>query len=709
MHTGARHVSIKPRLFDSEPQSAYNLAVSRSLQPKFGSLSKLSIWFYTKFIAKSNMALPILPSVVQTDPARDYEVNYILHWNSIALDLVRITHTISGFQNGPPLTARFLGIFHLAMHDAYFSVFPYNDPTTRPDRNKQFDNDFVPYLSNLTAPANVPKNATNAEDAVSGAAITVLNKLFKTPDKRDAGVSSQSALALGNFVDSSFDAYMQAHKPNVSSPAFFHGVAVARRILDQLETKVSEPGTDAKYYKPMSNKTYWFDNEPLHPVRLRPVDPNDPTKGDKATRPYHGPFYGTTAALFATTEDILIADPPVNPDTPPSHGDAAHIKYLESLEDVHRMGGAEGLSSTKRRPTQTAGGLFWAYDGANLIGTPPRLYNQIVRQIAYDERQDEMNVTSDQNNAEFVRLLALVNVAMADAGIFSWRDKYKYQLWRPLSGVRADPSGPVPDGFSRPFWKTFGAPATNSNDTGFKPPFPAYPSGHATFGAAAFHITRLFYNQRGDKRLGPPADTDNERTKAAPDAGQAPTPPPSDPLLSAMDPIKFTFISDELNGVSRTLDHDYIPSRPIEDQPGDVRTLLPITYCSLKEAIFANAMSRIWLGVHWHFDGFAGETVLEPFNDTVSKNDITRDRSLPRPKAYQQKFNVEEDGSSKYLPVAKMDWFAKESKGPRCGSGAYPVGGVPLGMMIAANIFDNKMRSKDSMIDLGASKGMRRL
>ena len=49
-----------------------------------------------------------------------------------------------------------------------------------------------------------------------------------------------------------------------------------------------------------------------------------------------------------------------------------------------------------------------------------------------------------------------------------------------------------------------GAPASNSHvaatdekparsDRNFTPPFPAYPSGHATFGAAALHVVRLFY------------------------------------------------------------------------------------------------------------------------------------------------------------------------------------------------------------------------
>lgn len=477
---------------------------------------------------------------------------------------------------------------------------------------------------------------------------------------------------------------------------------------------------------------------------------------------------------------MKIADPPLVPSQPPPVPSTEHTKYLESLEDVHRMGGSEELATTKRRPAQTARGLFWAYDGVGLIGTPPRLYNQIVKQIAFDKKIDtkDSDLNSDENNAEFIRLLALVNVAMADAGIFCWREKYKYELWRPLTGVRADPTGPVPDGHSRPTWKVLGAPATNSNQGGFKPPFPAYPSGHATFGAAAFQMVRLFYHQRGDALLEniKPAitkseasawkasesleDPNSEITKRQDDATPTnvdaqnndppgagspdlrsddarlegfvsvrnPTSMQQSPVLeanpktrvpevsaeeesnpaqnaasgakvdkrSANDKISFTFISDELNGISRTLSQTYNASVPLQNQAGDVRTCLPITYPSLKEAIFSNAMSRIWLGVHWHFDGFAGETVFEEYKGSDGK-----DNSFPRPddspsRGYKQKYKVEKDGSTKYQKVNEMDWFAEVSLGPRSGSGQdkkFPVGGVPLGIMIADNIFGSSMDS----------------
>jgi vanadium chloroperoxidase len=63
----------------------------------------------------------------------------------------------------------------------------------------------------------------------------------------------------------------------------------------------------------------------------------------------------------------------------------------------------------------------------------------------------------------------------------------------------------------------------------FTPPFPAYPSGHATFGGACFQIARLFYKER-DNRSWSSDESDD---------------------------IEFKFVSDELNGVSRDLNQSY--------------------------------------------------------------------------------------------------------------------------------------------------------
>jgi len=213
---------------------------------------------------------------------------------------------------------------------------------------------------------------------------------------------------------------------------------------------------------------------------------------------------------------------------PPALSSAA---YAVAYEEVQRLGGdgKDNGTPTERTADQTHIGIFWAYDGTPSLCAPPRLYTQIAVTIA-----DRMGTSG----VEFPRLLALVNVAMADAGIAIWESKYFYDYWRPVIGIReADPgTGPtgLGDGNDRTEgdenFSPLGAPASNLPSTpggqpppNFTPPFPAYPSGHAGFGGALFETLRLFYGR---------------------------------------DDIAFTFISDEFNGVTK-------------DNEGNVRPLMP--------------------------------------------------------------------------------------------------------------------------------------
>jgi hypothetical protein len=163
---------------------------------------------------------------------------------------------------------------------------------------------------------------------------------------------------------------------------------------------------------------------------------------------------------------------------------------------------------------------------------------------------------------EQARLLALINVAMADAAIAIWESKYFYRFWRPVSGIREADEGTGPTGMGDANRQTrgdvrfspLGAPASNLNGKNFTPPFPSYPSGHAGFGGAVFQMLRNVYGT---------------------------------------DDIPFTFVSDELNGVTR-------------DNEGRVRPLVPRSFHSLSQAEEENGQSRVYLGIHWSFDKDAG-------------------------------------------------------------------------------------------------------
>ncbi len=225
--------------------------------------------------------------------------------------------------------------------------------------------------------------------------------------------------------------------------------------------------------------------------------------------------------------------------------------YTAAYNEVKNVGGAE--ITTQRTEEQTFIGIFWAYDGTPSLCAPPRLYNQITVQIADQRRLSAI---------QFARLLALVNVAMADAGITIWESKYYYDFWRPVLGIRESDQGTGPTGLGDgnpdtvgdTNFSPLGAPASNLTGPNFTPPFPAYPSGHAGFGGALFQVMRRFY---------------------------------------ATDNIAFTFVSDEFNGQTR-------------DNNGNVRPFRPRSFSNLSQAVDEIGQSLIYLGINWYFDKTEG-------------------------------------------------------------------------------------------------------
>lgn len=228
-------------------------------------------------------------------------------------------------------------------------------------------------------------------------------------------------------------------------------------------------------------------------------------------------------------------------------------EYAAAFAEVKRLGGDGVSTPTERTDEQTFIGVFWGYDGTPSLCAPVKMYNHIAVQIGFEQGLDI---------SEMTHLLALANLTLADAGIASWESKYYWNYWRPVTGIREAEVGTGPggkgDGNSTTIGDSgfvpYGAPATNRSGINFTPPFPAYPSGHATFGGALFEVLRRYVGT---------------------------------------DDYTFTFVSDEFNGET-------------VGQDGNVRPLLPRTYTSFSQAAEENGLSRVYLGIHWSFDAVEG-------------------------------------------------------------------------------------------------------
>jgi len=468
-------------------------------------------------------APPPAEPISRVQPAR---IDPVLFWSDTALQLDALDHSVDAKDArapGPCAASRALALAHIVIADACVAAY---------------DCGFEGfYLRGGRAPAN-----EFADVFVGGAAARILGHIYTTPAHTHL-IGFQRQHFLKHYDARALEAWNAG-----------------------LEFGRNERFTSQWHWDTIKNAAL---SSTSRGVALRrgehDVDPFNPDQK----------FYGVTWSKISP----LLTGMPIRsygPGDPPPEQDP---DYVRDLEEVRELGAFRPEGPTAE---QVKIGVYWAYDGVRLLGTPPRFYNQIVTQIAEADRF---------STPELARLLALCNIAMADAGIVCWEAKYRYQVWRPVIGI--------PNALYRPEpgWRPFGAPRTNPtqfalggdaqrltalsmlgggernwfgepvkntlpyNRACFTPNFPSYPSGHATFGSACFNVLKRVRAER-------------EPTRHA--AGDIRNAGP--------------FVSDELNGIT------------IDNFRNEARPYLPINYTQIDQMIEDNNKSRVHLGVHWNFD-----------------------------------------------------------------------------------------------------------
>jgi hypothetical protein len=265
-------------------------------------------------------------------------------------------------------------------------------------------------------------------------------------------------------------------------------------------------------------------------------------------------------------------------------------EYVDAFNQVKAYG---ARNSAVRSSDQTAIGLFWAYDRPNLpgkpgVGPPPVLFVENMIDIA-----EEVGNTPADN----ARMFAMASVAQADAAIAAWDAKYEYDLWRPITAIRANAAmdDDNPATVEDPNWEYLGAPGFDPNSAAddFTPPFPAYTSGHATMGGAIFKALELFYGT-------------NDFSVADASIG-------NDPVTA-----QYTLASNEAGGGGTRNFVRFTQVGPLgpglENSPEG-----------------ENGMSRVYLGVHWLFDQQDGMALGNAIAEYAASHYF---QAVPEPSAF---------------------------------------------------------------------------
>ncbi|TIQ61993.1 MAG: hypothetical protein E5X41_30560 [Mesorhizobium sp.] len=498
--------------------------------------------------------------------------NPVTFWNDVSLEMVALDHTVAvadARAPGPCATARALGLIHAVIADAVTFAYPTAG--------------YAPKFG-----SNPGANVKDSAAFVGGAAAGIMGFIYNTPAHAFViGVRQREFMAgLSGEYDQWKIGLMFGTADDIQER--WKAEEIRRRLLN------------SRAYQPDPGQ--------------HTLDPFNPDQG------FYGARWGGMAPLILPNDDA--EKDKLGPGAPPGWNAATgEITIpMDQFDDVKMRGQFNGTGATDDQQV----GLYWAYDGARLLGTPPRLYNLIVRNIA---DQAQLGIP------ELARLLALCNLAMADAGIVAWKAKYDYKVQRPVVAIRAVDKT----------WRPLGAPRTNPKefsavfstkfiataesllgaglselllqapglsasqarqstfrsplfdhqkqsepvieseadrvpsglpyaDAAFTPNFPAYPSGHATFGSACFNVLKA-------------------RLKA---------------LGQDDDAVSMNFVSEEVS--EGTIDNFRNEPRTPWSKGA---------YSSIDKMIEDNNESRVWLGVHWQFDATKGDESGKKIAQTV--------------------------------------------------------------------------------------------
>jgi hypothetical protein len=216
----------------------------------------------------------------------------------------------------------------------------------------------------------------------------------------------------------------------------------------------------------------------------------------RPTPPLFGPM--SAQGLAFTSMFVLVSNTQFRPEPPRA---LTSTTYTDDFNTVKALGRRTGSTRTD---DQTALALFWEFNASVH-------WNQAANQIA---RANHLSMSNSN------RLLAVLNIAMADTAFSTWSAKRYYGAvptevtWRPVTAIPLADTDGNPDTASDPDW----LPLVNT------PSHPEYPAGHPSQNGAAATVLLSNFNDTQTFTLtatGQPSRTYTSITQARQDGNDA--------------------------------------------------------------------------------------------------------------------------------------------------------------------------------------------
>jgi hypothetical protein len=331
-------------------------------------------------------------------------------WFDLSLDLIR---SATGFS--PPVASRAFAYAGLSLYEAVVPGMGGYRSLARPFED----------LDGL--PAARPNETYDWATAANAALASILRSLVPT-----AGADERAAL-------DALEAHFEGRFRRELSPAVF---GCSRRRGREVAAAIFA----------------WSRGDGGHEGYLRNFPPYSPPVGPglwvptpPGFQPALQPFWGRNRCF------ALAAGDAVPPGDHPPYSEEPQSQFWREALEVH-----DTVNSLTAE--QEAIARFWS-DDPGATATPPGHSISIATQVLRRERS---------SLARAAETYARVGMAVSDAFVACWFEKYRYNLLRPVTYVRAHF-----DATWLPLLVT--------------PPFPEYPSGHSVQSGAAFQVlTDLF-------------------------------------------------------------------------------------------------------------------------------------------------------------------------------------------------------------------------